>query len=210
MPFKKTRVVFFGDSIAGAAVTPQGFITFDDSLLNSGASPGYELIGAGVSGNKVYDLYLRMEDDVLSKSPDVVVIWVGVNDVWHKSTRGTGTDADKFERFYLAMLAKFHAAHIRTILCTPATIGEKYDCTNPQDGDLNQYSDIIRRIAKEQQLTLVDLRKEFLAYEQEHNKNNQEKEILTADGVHLNEAGNRFVAGLMANAIRSQPPARSN
>jgi len=61
MPFKKTRVVFFGDSITEAAVKPHGFIAIDDSLLNSGASPGYELIGAGVSGNKVYDLYLRME-----------------------------------------------------------------------------------------------------------------------------------------------------
>src|SRR5450631_1977114 len=164
MPVKKIKVVFFGDSITEAAVKPNGFITIDDSLLNAGGTVNYELTGAGVSGNKVYDLYLRMEEDVISKSPDIVVIWVGVNDVWHKKM-GTGTDADKFERFYLALIKKCKAAHISVIVCTPATIGEKFDNTNEQDGDLNKYSNIIRKIAADQQLTLVDMRKEFEEYE---------------------------------------------
>ncbi len=143
---KKIRVIFFGDSITEAAVKPNGFITIDDSLLNSGGLGNYELMGEGISGNKVYDLYLRMEEDVISKSPDIVVIWVGVNDVWHKKM-GTGTDADKFEKFYLALVRKFKAANIKVIACTPATIGEKYDNTNEQDGDMNKYSEIIRKIA---------------------------------------------------------------
>jgi lysophospholipase L1-like esterase len=201
MQAKKIKVVFFGDSITEAGVNPGGFITIADSLLNAGKTAGYEMIGAGVSGNKVYDLYLRMEEDVISKSPDIVVIWVGVNDVWHKKM-GTGTDADKFERFYRALIAKFKAAHIKLILCTPATIGEKNDESNEQDGDLNKYSNIIRKIASEEQLTLVDLRAEFTLYEKTNNPDNLEKGILTADGVHLNHAGNLFVAKLMSEAIR--------
>jgi lysophospholipase L1-like esterase len=201
MPVKKIKVVFFGDSITEAAVKPNGFIAIDDSLLNPQGVNNYELIGEGISGNKVYDLYLRMEDDVISKSPDIVVIWVGVNDVWHKKM-GTGTDADKFEKFYLALVRKFKAAHIKIIACTPATIGEKYDNTNEQDGDMNRYSDIIRKIAADQQLTLVDMRSAFEAYEKVNNPKNLEKGILTADGVHLNGAGNRFVAKLMAEGIR--------
>jgi lysophospholipase L1-like esterase len=202
MPVKKIKVVFFGDSITEAAVKPNGFITIDDGLLNPGGAANYELIGAGVSGNKVYDLFLRMEDDVISKSPDIVVIWVGVNDVWHKKM-GTGTDADKFERFYLAVIKKFKAANIRIIVCTPSTIGEKYDNTNEQDGDMNHYSNIIRKIAADQHLTLVDMRAEFEAYEKMNNKNNLDRGLLTADGVHLNDAGNIFVAKLMAEGIRN-------
>jgi lysophospholipase L1-like esterase len=202
MPVKKIRVVFFGDSITEAAVKPNGFITIDDGLLNPGGAANYELIGAGVSGNKVYDLFLRMEDDVISKSPDIVVIWVGVNDVWHKKM-GTGTDADKFERFYLAVIKKFKAANIKIIVCTPSTIGEKYDNTNEQDGDMNHYSNIIRKIAADQHLTLVDMRAEFEAYEKMNNKNNLDRGLLTADGVHLNDAGNIFVAKLMAEGIRN-------
>ena len=201
MPVKKVKVVFFGDSITEAGVAPHGFITIADSLLNKSGNGEYELIGAGVSGNKVYDLYLRMEDDVISRSPDMVVIWVGVNDVWHKKM-GTGTDADKFERFYLALVKKFKAAHIQVIVCTPAAIGEKYDNTNEQDGDLNKYSNIIRKIAHDQQLTLVDMRAELEDFEKSHNTDNLEKGLLTVDGVHLNLAGNQFVARLMAEGIR--------
>jgi lysophospholipase L1-like esterase len=108
-----------------------------------------ELTGAGIGGNKVYDLYLRMEDDVLKKNPDVVVIYVGINDVWHKASMGTGTDLDKFERFYRAMIKKLQEKNIRVIVCTPSVIGERNDNTNQQDGDLNQYSQVIRSIAKD-------------------------------------------------------------
>jgi lysophospholipase L1-like esterase len=202
MPVKKIKVVFFGDSITEAAVKPNGFITIDDSLLNPGGSANYELIGAGVSGNKVYDLFLRMEDDVISRSPDIVVIYIGVNDVWHKKM-GTGTDADKFERFYLALVKKLKSSNIKVIVCTPATIGERFDNTNEQDGDMNHYSNIIRKIAADQHLTLVDLRSAFEEYEKLNNKNNVDRGLLTADGVHLNDAGNKFVAKLMAEGIRN-------
>jgi lysophospholipase L1-like esterase len=204
MPDKKIKVVFFGDSITEAGVKPKGFITIDDSLLNPPGHAAYELTGAGISGNKVYDLYLRVEDDVIRLSPDIVIVWVGVNDVWHKKM-GTGTDADKFERFYLALVKKFKAANIRIILCTPATIGEKYDNTNEQDGDLNKYANIVRKIATDQQLTLVDMRKEFGDYEKINNPNNLDRGLLTSDGVHLNDAGNQFVAKLMAEGIRKTP-----
>src|SRR6478672_1646242 len=96
---KKQRILFFGDSITEAGVKPNGFISLLNGMLQQkGQADKYELLGAGIGGNKVYDLYLRMEDDVLAKNPDVVVIWVGVNDVWHKRTFGTGTDPDKFGR----------------------------------------------------------------------------------------------------------------
>lgn len=201
MPDKKIKVVFFGDSITQMGALPNGFIRIDDSLLNANGSANYDLIGAGISGNKVYDLYLRLEDDVISKSPDIVVIWIGVNDVWHKKM-GTGTDADKFEKFYLAIIRKLKAINTKIIVCTPATIGEKNDYTNEQDGDLNKYSDIIRKIAKDQNLALIDLHAAFASYEKAHNPNNVDRGILTADGVHLNPAGNIFVAKLMAEEIK--------
>src|SRR4051812_42420203 len=123
---KKTRIVFFGDSITQAGVDPTGYITkMQEILAKNGTASQYELIGAGIGGNKVYDLYLRMDSDVLAKNPDEVVIWVGVNDVWHKASFGTGTDPDKFERFYTAIIKKLQAKNIKVVLCTPSTIGEK-------------------------------------------------------------------------------------
>src|SRR6185295_3427247 len=150
---KKTKVIFFGDSITQAGVQPTGYITKVGELCKAeNKGDQYEFIGAGIGGNKIYDLYLRMEDDVLAKNPDVVVIYIGVNDVWHKSSSGTGTDADKFEKFYQAIIDKLKAKNIKIILSTPAAIGEKTDFSNQQDGDMNEYSNIIRRIASKNNL----------------------------------------------------------
>lgn len=200
---KSARVIFFGDSITQAGVKPGGYITLiGESLEKKGAKAQYDLIGAGIGGNKVYDLYLRMEEDVLAKSPHIVVIYVGVNDVWHKASSGTGTDADKFEKFYTAIIKKLQEKKCKLILCTPAVIGEKTDYSNQQDGDLNKYSQIIRGIAKKSNVLLCDLRKAFLEYNLKNNPENKESGLLTTDKVHLNEKGNQLVADQLLALIQ--------
>jgi lysophospholipase L1-like esterase len=199
---QKQHIVFLGDSITQAGVGPTGYITVLGNMLKEkGKSDQYQLTGAGIGGNKVYDLYLRVEDDVLAKNPGTVVIWVGVNDVWHKRSFGTGTDPDKFEKFYNALIKKFKAKNIKVYLCTPAAIGEKTDFSNELDGDLNKYSVIIRDIAKKNDCPIIDLRKTFLDYNLANNPENKSRDILTTDGVHLNEKGNKLVAEEMYKAL---------
>jgi len=199
---KTQKVVFFGDSITQMGAKPGGYIVkMKDALEKKGMGSDYDLIGAGIGGNKVYDLYLRMDEDVLAQNPDVVFIWVGVNDVWHKTTYGTGTDADKFEKFYAAIINKLLDRHIRMILVTPAVIGEKTDFTNQQDGDLNAYTQIIRNLAQKFHCGLVDLRETFHTYDLRNNPGNKESGILTVDKVHLNDAGNQLVADTMLDAL---------
>ena len=199
---KPLKVILFGDSITQAGVRPGGYITvMQEMLQNEGKSADYELIGEGIGGNKIYDLYLRAEADIFAQNPDVVVIWVGVNDVWHKVTHGTGTDADKFEKFYRALVKRFQDKGIKVIVCTPATIGEKTDFSNQQDGDLNHYSNIIRNISNAMNTGLLDLREIFLAYNRENNPENSDRGILTSDRVHLNEKGNKLVAERMLGAL---------
>jgi lysophospholipase L1-like esterase len=202
---KPVRVVFFGDSITQQGAQPGGYIVrMQEALQKAGRGSDFELIGAGIGGNKVYDLYLRMDEDVLAQKPDVVVIWIGVNDVWHKASSGTGTDADKFEKFYTAIINKLLDKHIKVILCTPAVIGERTDFTNMQDGDLNAYSQIIRNLAQKFRCGLIDLRENFHNYELKNNPSNKESGILTRDRVHLNDAGNQLVADKMLEALDSK------
>jgi len=196
------KVIFFGDSITEMGVKPGGYIMQMQQMLEqNGKAAQYELIGAGIGGNKIYDLYLRHETDVLAKKPDIVVIYVGVNDVWHKVTHQTGTDKDKFEKFYRALIAKFKLAGIQVILATPAGIGEKKSNGNPQDADLNAYSDITRKIAGATSCKLVDLRALWQNHQEVNNLNNEAKGVLTTDGVHLNETGNKAVAMAMLKAL---------
>lgn len=191
---KKEKVIFFGDSITQMGVNNGGYIQRIQTMMNDAALQNkYELIGAGIGGNKVYDLYLRLEKDVLDKKPSTVVIWVGVNDVWHK-TSGIGTDIVKYEQFYSALISKMQAKKIKLILVTPGAIGEKYDGSNPQDKDLDAYSDVIRKLASTYNCKLADVRAIFMQYNKAHNTANAEQGVLTTDRVHLNEKGNAMVA----------------
>lgn len=201
MQAKKTRIIFFGDSITEAGARDNGYIVRMQKALSGRGVNQYELIGAGIGGNKVYDLYLRLEEDVLANSPEVVVIWIGVNDVWHKTSSGTGTDFDKFQKFYIALIKKLQEKSIKVVLVTPAAIGEMTDCSNTQDGDLNKYSKAIRKMAADNKCTLIDLRKTFLEYNLKNNRENKSQGILTTDGVHLNEAGNQLAAEEMMKGL---------
>jgi hypothetical protein len=62
------------------------------------------------------------------------------------------------------------------------------------DAQLNEYSGISRRIAKETKIELCNLRNALVSYLKKHNPDNGEKGILTTDKVHLNNEGNLLVA----------------
>lgn len=199
---KTKKIIFFGDSITQMGVQQGGYIQQINELAkHNQRDKEFELIGKGIGGNKVYDLYLRLEEDVLNLSPDVVFIYIGINDIWHKQGAGTGTDIDKYELFYQTLIRKMKAKNIQVVLCTPTVIGERHDNTNQQDKELNEYSDVIRRLATSNGLKLVDLRSSFFNYLKKHNTTNLEKDILTTDRVHLNATGNRLVAEEMWKVI---------
>jgi lysophospholipase L1-like esterase len=117
-------------------------------------------------------------------------------------TGGTGTDYDKFGKFYDAVVKKIKASGARIILATPAAIGERTDHSNQQDGDLNLYCNWIRKYATDNGLQLVDLRAGLLEYNLKNNLKNEERGMLTSDRVHLNPAGQQFVADAMWNEIK--------
>ena len=199
MTFKPKHIIFFGDSITQQGVSKNGYVTLIKKALDS---TKYAVTGAGIGGNKVYDLYLRLEDDVLNKKPDLVVIYVGINDVWHKQSSHTGTDYDKYLKFYQALINKIQGVGSKVVLVTPSVVGEKKDGTNELDADLNKYAEGIRKLAAKNNLPVCDLRKIFTEYEAKNNPEDKDKGILTTDRVHLNEAGNKLVADQLLPLVR--------
>lgn len=198
---KPCRVVFFGDSITEAAVGPEGYVTQLQAALNERQTGHkFELVGAGISGHKVPDLQARLERDVLSKKPDVVVIYIGINDVWH-SQSGRGTSADSYRTGLEDLVTKINQAGARVILCTPSVIGERHDGSNELDKMLEEYAGISREVARKTGAYLVDLRKHFVHDLKIRNAENQKQGILTTDGVHLNPAGNEFVKDCLLRPV---------
>ncbi len=197
------NVVFLGDSITQAGAAPDGFVTLiADALKQRHEKSAIEVIGAGISGNKVPDLQARLERDVLSKSPGLVVIYIGINDVWH-SLQGNGTPIDRYESGLDDLIDRIHAAGAKIILCTPSVIGEKTDGSNQLDAKLDEYSAVSRRVAQKHAVMLLDLRKLFLAELKNRNPENATNGVLTRDGVHLTDAGNQFVKDCMLPSVES-------
>jgi lysophospholipase L1-like esterase len=198
---EKDTIVFLGDSITQAGVSPNGYVTLTSkAIAEAYPDQNIRVIGAGIGGHKVPDCQKRLDRDVLQKKPTIVLIYIGINDVWH-SLDGHGTKKKDFEVGLKDMIATINAAGARVILCTPTVIGEKTDGTNKLDEMLDEYSDISRKVAKETNSQLLDLREAFLAYLKEHNTENAAKGILTRDAVHLNKNGNAFLAQLVLNAL---------
>lgn len=198
-------IVFLGDSITQQGAGEKGYVTlFRQAIEKSRPDSGIKIIGAGIGGNKVPNLEARLDKDVLAHRPNVVVIYIGINDVWH-STRGQGTEIGAFETGLRSLIKRCTDAGARVILSTPSVIDEKHDGSNALDKMLDEYSAVSRKVAMETGTTLLDLRAAFISNLKEYNTANESKGILTGDGVHLNEAGNRFVAVRMLEAVGEIP-----
>jgi isoamyl acetate esterase len=191
---KNGIIVFFGDSITEQGTGRGGYVNLVKKALEE-KHPELSLtvLGAGISGNKVDDLLRRMERDVLARKPTLVVVYIGINDVGH-SAFGQGTDKNKYESGLRVILGTLAAKEIKGAICTPSVIGEKSDGTNELDQALDEYAQIVRRVAGEMSVPVCDLRKAFIDYLKKNNSTNFESGILTADGVHLNSNGNKLVA----------------
>ena len=205
------KIVFLGDSITQQAEDfEDGFISIIRQNL---VQDKFELVGKGISGNKVSDLLTRYKSDVIDLNPDIVFIYIGINDVWHKYDFGTGSDIDLYEKGLRTIISDIKSLGSEIVLCTPTVIGENtgdfvlgnqfkdVETMEKMNGDLNTFSEVVRKLSNEYETELLDLRKIFMDYLAENNINNDAAGILTTDGVHLNKQGNKLIADQMIKFI---------
>ena len=206
-----TKIVFLGDSITQQAEDfEDGFISLIRQNL---VQDKFELVGKGIGGNKVSDLLTRYKSDVIDLDPDIVFIYIGINDVWHKYDFGTGSDIDLYEKGLRTIISDIKSLGSKIVLCTPTVIGENtgdfvlgnqfkdVETMEKMNGDLDTFSEVVRKLSNEYETELLDLRKIFMDYLAENNINNDAAGILTTDGVHLNEGGNKLIADQMIKFI---------
>lgn len=205
------KIVFLGDSITQQAEDfEDGFISLIRQNL---VQDKFELVGKGIGGNKVSDLLTRYKSDVIDLNPDIVFIYIGINDVWHKYDFGTGSDIDLYEKGLRTIISDIKSLGSKIVLCTPTVIGENtgdfvlgnqfkdVETMEKMNGDLDTFSEVVRKLSNEYETELLDLRKIFMDYLAENNINNDAAGILTTDGVHLNEGGNKLIADQMIKFI---------
>jgi lysophospholipase L1-like esterase len=131
-------------------------------------------------------------------------VYIGINDVWHRE-KGCGTPEKQYSLGLEELVMRIQSAGSRILLCTPSVIGEKTGEINPYDPSLDVYSEITRTVARKTGCALLDLRRLFRDYLKLRNPGNRDRGILTRDGVHLNDRGNRMVARWIEAALGLRP-----
>ena len=195
------RVVFLGDSLTQSGVRPGGYVSLIEHAIREQFDLGeISVIGSGISGNKIPDCLERLQRDVIAHQPSHVVVFAGINDIW-KTTQGQGTTVEDFESAYREIIAQLTGAGCKIYVCTPALIGERVEPPNSMDQMIDQYGEIVRKLAETTESTLIDLRRGCQEYLKKNNQVNRPHSVLTTDGVHLNSTGNRFVARLICQAL---------
>jgi lysophospholipase L1-like esterase len=211
-PLKKDmKISIFGDSI-----TMQGGYADDiQKALGAAASTkdlNIQITRHGLNGGRVPtvlegksewgDLGGTFEALLEKDKPDILVIFLGVNDVWH---REKGTSPAEYRSGLKKMIDLGTAAKAKIVLVTPMCIGERPDGKGEFDKELDKYAGIVRTLAKESRAGLADVRTATIQYLKKANpKTDGEYKangILTGDGVHLNAQGNALVADVLAQAI---------
>jgi isoamyl acetate esterase len=201
------KIAIFGDSITMQG----GHIQLIDAALKGSDHTkelGIQLLPHGLNGGRVPtviegkspwgDLGAPMQSLLETEKPTIVVIHLGINDVWHEDK---GTTKEEFEAGLQAMIKMARDVNAKIVLCTPSVIGEEKKDNKFNEG-LSEYAAIIRELAKAEKLVLCDIHQAFLAKLESVNKADEHQGNLTYDGVHMNEQGNALLAEVIAESIR--------
>lgn len=194
---KGDHILFYGDSLTEQARGPKGWVTIvRDTLKEKHPDLGLEVSTFAIGGYCIVDRVKRVEKEVLAKKPTIVVIQGGVPDALRYKR-------DAFKTGLEELIDLLQMANVRVVVCSCTSLGEKHDGSNRVDGNLDEFAEVARLVAKDKMLPLNDLRKVFKDYWKKNNPDNKASGILTHDGNHFNETGNKFVAEQMLKMFKS-------
>lgn len=184
-PFSSKKIVAFGDSVTAFT----GWVKMLVGEL------GTEVINSGVGGNSTNDAVKRLKKDVLDHDPDIVIMMFGMNDqAIVQSTGKAIVSLEDYEKNYRRMIEKMIAADITVVLlvghdvCTDTNyyVSGQYGL-DYGTGNIDNYYDVVRKLAKEYDLNLVDMNADCKA-------ETSAKICALGDGIHLSTYGHQMYA----------------
>jgi lysophospholipase L1-like esterase len=211
---KKIKIICFGDSITLAARVSkeQSFVGLLKEKLES-KNLSFQIINAGVSGDKVSDGATRLKKSVLDLNPNIVIIMFGCNDSFiDVGKTKPRLPLDEFKKDLNAIVDELQQKSIKPILMTPTPIDNNKVNYYPYSFHgasyyLKPYVSAIREIAKTKKIALVDNFADWEKYCLEGGKVGD----LLFDFVHPNKLGyakmNDSIAPVLLNVVMNGPNA---
>lgn len=80
-----------------------------------------KIYNRGISGNKVYQLSERWEQDCISLKPDVLSILIGVNDIWHMLNGRYDGTLETYQKDFTSLIqrTKEKLPDVKLVVCEP-------------------------------------------------------------------------------------------
>ena len=189
--------VFIGDSVtdAGRRDDPEhlgsGYVRLIAEAL-AARGDARPVINTGISGDRAVDLRARWETDALDLDPEVLSVYVGINDTWRRYDSGDPTTADEFAATYWTLLddAQERLAP-RMILVEPFVLPVTAEQERWGAEDLDAKRAVVAQLAAEFGAVFVPLQSLLLEAAAQGDGNAS----LAADGVHPTPRGNELIAG---------------
>ncbi|MDO1450898.1 SGNH/GDSL hydrolase family protein [Rhodocytophaga aerolata] len=205
-------ILFQGDSITDAGRKKEEKHFNSAPALGSGYAflaaaellhkyPGKQLkiYNRGISGNKVYQLAERWEEDCLAIQPTVLSILIGVNDHWHVKRNGYTGTLKTYQDDYKALLdrTKQKLPDIKLI------IGEPFGVAGIK-GNYEIWESLFNDYQKAAQDIASTFGAVFIPYQRVFDKaiKSAPREYWTYDGVHTTLAGAKLMAQAWTEAVK--------
>ena len=202
---KNIRLLFQGDSITDAGRDKRNYYDLGtgypkyaaELLKESNPEINFEFINLGISGNRTGQLFDRLYTDAISLQPDVISILIGINDIWHRGRWNyIATTDEQIELNYREILKNLKAkTNAKIVILSPYILDAKD--TEHMKNDLTTVLPIIRKLADEFADLYIPLDELF----EDAMSTQPEPLYYSADGVHPNENGARFIGECYAREV---------
>lgn len=147
----------------------------------------------GIGGNRLSQLYARLEPDVVMERPDVVSIMAGINDCGFYSSWGLEVDVNRFQSLYHRLINEIRGflPEVKFLLCEPMFYPAGWRKNNQEHiaEMLPPVRRAVQEVAREQGIPFVALQDKFTALCEKGNP-----EYWLWDGIHPTLAGHQLIA----------------
>ncbi len=168
------------------------------ALLNALPRKNLTIFNRGISGNKVFQLAERWQQDCLDLEPNVLSILIGVNDYWHTRNGNYSGTVPVYEDDYRALLERTlnELPEVKLVICEPFYVLNTSAVDESWIDPMTGYQEAARKIAREFNAIWVPFQKVF----DEAIKYAPGK-YWTGDGVHPSMAGAQLMAEAWLRAM---------
>jgi acyl-CoA thioesterase I len=190
------RIVAFGDSITGVYYHTGGRRAWADmltvALTRIYPKARVAMTNAGISGHTSAQGLARLDKDVLTGKPHLVVVMFGMNDA-ARATR------QQFQKNLRAIVRRCRQSGAQVVLCTPNDV---YENERRPMARVAEFAQTVREVAVELEVPLADCHR---AYAELHEADPTAWMLLMSETIHPSMNGHRLFAEVMAETITGQP-----